>query len=100
MDVFVCAEEQTIAQKWGNVIAKACCDDFYFAMGLKTGATVYFGSAKVNGDWVHLNSVNTSGGWAGLNGTQLLDNRDREFDRGMDVHISAIAWVADAPHGS
>lgn len=82
-------------RRWAPAIQKACCDEFFYAMGLTTGQTIYFSSARVCGEWVHLDDVNSLG-----HGSQLLDSRDREFERGIDVHLSAIAWVADAPHGS
>jgi hypothetical protein len=57
-------------------LRKACNDEFNYTMGLKSGKEIEFSSAEINGDWVHLKRI------PGL-------------ERGMDVRLSEIEWVAD-----
>jgi hypothetical protein len=85
-------------------LRKACEDTFCYALGLSTGTVVFFGSAHpLSAEWVCLNEVEevippvyqrmyfSSG-----------DHRDHTatFDRGMEIQVSMIVWVADAPFGS
>ena len=73
----------------GSVLCKAQYDPFEYALGLVTGETIYFESAKAvgNGEWLHL---------SGLRNQDTSDMDDRE--RGVDVRISAIVWIRDTGH--
>ncbi len=88
-------QQRQLEKRYGAAMAKASCDNFDYAMGLNTGAVIYFTQAELNGEWVHLDGINDM-----HPGTEILSEPYRTFDRGMDVHLSAIAWVSDAPHGS
>lgn len=92
------AEKKT---KWlesllgSEALAKACNDDnFDYALKLRTGEVVRFVGARV-----------LSSGWVRV----YLDEHKRwdtanpfpfKADRGVDIRISEIVWVMDAPDGS
>lgn len=78
-----------------SALAKACMDDcFDYALKLRSGEVIRFTGARlISPGWIH------------------LDVSDKEFqpkinrlpykaDRGVDVRISDIVWVMDAPQGS
>jgi len=77
----------------GGALAKACCDPFDYALKLRTGEVVRFKFATIiNADWIHLELEAED---------QPTDNRiPFKADRGMDVRLSDIVWVMDAPCGS
>lgn len=75
-------------------LAKACFDDFDYAMKLRTGEVIYFSTANViNKEWVHLH-------------LKPMDEQPKAnriaypAERGVDVRMSDIVWVMDAPLGS
>jgi hypothetical protein len=71
-----------------HALAKACTDHFSYALKLSTGEHIFFDFAKpLAPDWVH------------LVGARISYNAS-PYDRGMDVRISAIVWVVDAPFGT
>lgn len=76
-------------------LTKACIDPFDYALRLRTGELIYFESASpMDGPWVHIAGV-----------THVADvsgQRDGgcDFERGLDIRIADIVWVADAPNGS
>lgn len=75
-------------------LRKALCDPFDYALQLRTGETFRFHECAIHGEWLHL-SWGT--GW-------ITDQRDNPtaypFERGLDVRIADIVWIADAPNGS
>ena len=75
-------------------LAKACQDPFDYAMKLRTGEVIDFSFAKVlNKEWVHLEIKPMD--------EQPEANRIAyPADRGVDVRLSDIVWVMDAPRGS
>ena len=75
-------------------LAKACEDPFDYALRLRTGEVIRFSSAVfLNDEWVYLNLMPMS--------QQPEENRiTYKADRGVDVRISDIVWVMDAPNGS
>jgi len=75
-------------------LAKACQDCFDYAMKLRTGEVINFSFAEViNNEWVHLTLKETN--------EQPIANRIAyPADRGVDVRMSDIVWVMDAPEGS
>ena len=75
-------------------LAKACIDEFDYALKLRTGEVVYFEFARVlNKEWVHLTLKPRE--------DQPTANRIAyPADRGVDVRLSDIVWVMDAPNGS
>lgn len=83
-------------------LAKACMDaPFDYALRLKSGEVIDFSGATIVGpDWIHLyvkpadeQRVNQIPGVPAKGLIHLAE-------RGMDVRISEIVWVMDAPMGS
>lgn len=78
---------------WPSFLAKAAVDPFDYAAYVKDLGIVRFTDAAPAGH-----------GWVRL----ILDNHDTAhnhhlpcpFERGVEVRLSDICWVADAPHGS
>jgi hypothetical protein len=64
-----------------------------YMLGLRDGRTIRFGGARLckGGKWVTLLE---------FNGTTQISGVDHRFPRGIDVRISDIMWVTDAPDGS
>lgn len=97
-------DDGTVDEEWGKLVetltgsaalAKACYDNpFDYAMKLRTGEVIAFSGAKVlNPEWVHLDVKPMY--------DQPEENRIAyPAERGMDVRISDIVWVMDAPQGS
>ena len=75
-------------------LAKACADEFDYALRLRTGEVIRFVSAcMVDHTWVHLVLGDS------------LEQPPHDFiaypaERGVDVRLSDIVWVMDAPLGS
>ena len=74
-------------------LLKAVLDPFDYALGLKNGAVIRFGSAVLNGAFVTLTRN-------GLSPEHMSDEIGYILDRGIDVRVSEILWCADAPDGS
>ena len=66
-----------------------------YAMGLRDGRVIYFQGAELvkGGKWVHLPGADDKY-------TLTMTGVDFSLDRGVDIHISDIMWVTDAPNGS
>lgn len=77
-----------------DALAKACQDTFDYAMKLRTGEVIRFYCAEIlNDEWVTLDLYPID--------EQPDSNRIAyPAKRGMDVRISDIVWVMDAPEGS
>jgi hypothetical protein len=78
-----------------DALVKACSDPFDYAMGLRSGQVIRFFQAALSPDkqWVHLEwHVNVS--------DEVMHGVPYSFERGLDVRVSDIMWVADAPNGS
>jgi hypothetical protein len=79
-------------------LVKACEDPFDYALKLRTGELWYFNEATpINREWVSINTVEAFGH---SDEASRLETKRPPFDRGVDVRVSDIVWVADAPHGS
>jgi hypothetical protein len=75
-----------------QVLVKACYDEFDYALKLRTGEIIGFKTVRVISDeWIH---VKLDDSCAAKNPFPF------EVDRGMDIRISDIVWVMDAPNGS
>lgn len=76
-----------------NALTKACSDPFDYVIGLRDGNIIRFEAAEVqqNRKWVKL---------TGITEVKMPEGWDCQFPRGIDVRISDIVWVADAPAGS
>jgi hypothetical protein len=86
-------------------LLKACATPFDYALGLSTGHVLYFESAKLSEDglWLHVKPHEGEHGLPYTDpGNQIWPMRGvpYPFVRGLDVRVSAIIWIADAPRGS
>jgi hypothetical protein len=71
------------------VLAKACQDEFSYAMKLRTGEVILFSGATVlNREWVNLNIGHP---------TVREDGLPFTSERGIDVRLADIVWVMDNP---
>ena len=78
-----------------TALEKATCDEPWdYAIGLVDGSVFRFEGADFmrKGTWVHLRGIRE---WHLPRGSISYN-----FDRGIDIPISAIVWVTDAPEGS
>ncbi len=77
-----------------DALAKACGDEFDYALKLRTGEVIRFTGARViSSGWIHLDVMRHM--------HQPEKNRlPYKADRGIDVRIADIVWVMDAPEGS
>lgn len=72
-------------------LSKAVSDNpFQYALMLRDGTIIEFAGATLPSD-----------GWILLDEPKIV-NRGYEacFDRGLEVRLAEIVWVADTPHGS
>jgi hypothetical protein len=83
--------------RYPDALIKATCDIFNFAMRLTTGELIRFQEAIINGDWVHLTGSEYH---PGVHDESVFPELPHPCPRGIDVRISQIVWVADAPEGS
>jgi hypothetical protein len=73
------------------MLRKACNDSFQYALQLRDGTVFEFEEADpIDDEWVR------------ISGISMAPNTFHKFTfaRGLDVRVSEIVWVADAPHGS
>ncbi len=71
-----------------EALAKACVDEFDYALKLDTGEIFRFTGARIiNSAWVHITGIGESRATWG-------------HERGIDIRVSSIVWVMDAPEGS
>ncbi len=83
-----------IPENWPPTLEKACQDLFLYAVRLRTGETWLFEKAlPINPEWVELRIRLDH--WAHKN-----DLNGMTFPRGVEVRVSDIVWIADAPFGS
>jgi hypothetical protein len=88
-----------------DALCKAFGDPFSYALGLRNGQVIEFQSAELRPgrQWVFLDTGNSQ--------DKPVWNTDPMaavpmisvpmiFDRGIEVRLCDIVWVADAPHGS
>lgn len=75
---------------WPPALIKAMHDPFYYQVKLLTGEEWYIESAQYLND--HYACLKILREWRGANIPQ--------FDRGVEVRVSNIAWIADAPKGA
>lgn len=83
--------------RYGRHLLKSVNDPFCYAMRLTSGDLFYFESARIDGDWVYLDVRNSH--YDDFDGG-VPSTKNPPFERGLQVHLSAIAWCADAPYGS
>jgi hypothetical protein len=89
---------------WPPSLAKAVDDPFDYAMGLRDGTIIYFHHATFippDGEWVHLDLGRNYVQDTPLPRHKMIFNTSNlGHDRGVEIRVSEIVWVADAPHGS
>lgn len=75
-----------------SALAKACIDYHDYMLGLRNGQIIIFKEAKhtIGSKYVHLIDCTL----------EVQDSDDQQFERGMDLLLSEIAWVADSPNGT
>ncbi len=70
-------------------LAKACTDDFSYALKLKNGDEFRFSQARpIDKTWVR------------IDGLIVPEGDTTVFPRGLEIRVDQIAWVCDAPEGS
>lgn len=84
-----------------DALIKAIHDPFDYALGLKNGQVMEFTEARLCRPFVFVSGIKRTT-IKGLEAETAANARypSCDFDRGVDIRISEIAWVADAPHGS
>ncbi len=81
---------------WPDALIKATTDEFYYALKTKNGETFVFKFAEyVNDNFVRL-IFPKKDEWM----TPHTLPTSFPFDRGVELNVSDISWVADAPYGS
>lgn len=96
---------------WPNVLIKAVHDEFMYALKLRTGECWFFCMAEYSNDEFVLLKMGTSfeindfKSHSGLRGADArVFNYNitdlPEYDRGIEVRVSDIVWIIDAPFGS
>jgi len=84
-----------LARGWPPVLIKATMDEgWHYAVGLSSGAVIFFGGARIAGEFAHLTDVERIVG-IGVAGPSI-----ESTERGLDIRVSSIVWAIDAPHGS
>lgn len=85
------------AEGYPPALVKACIDEFSYWMGLRSGLVMEFSSATPcqNTRWVHIN-----GALVLTEMPSIYGKGTPKFERGMDVQVSEIEWIVDAPWGS
>ena len=81
-------------KKYPYALLKAVCAPFTYAASIQGLGVVEFESARICGDWVMLFPGNHDGIEAEFKGLIY------PFPRGIEVLLTNILWVADAPRGS
>ena len=78
-----------------HALAKACEDPcFDYALKLRTGEVLRFVGAEIlNPEWIRID-LGEKDRW------EKPNNFPFKADRGLEIRISEIVWVMDAPDGS
>lgn len=92
---------QTHIPGFPNALTKALSDQFTYMLMLKNGAMIEFESAELQGDYPPVSADH----WVRLHGVKMIQPAIKgedpiNFERGLDVRVSEIVWVVDAPYGS
>jgi hypothetical protein len=83
---------------YNNFLEKAQRDiPWDYAMGLRNGCVIRFNGARLRDkEWIHLLGVGDNADCS----IEMSGVKEVSFERGLDVRISDILWVVDAPNGS
>lgn len=84
------------ARRFPPALLKAAGDPFDYALRLVTGEIVYFNECDLYDGWAHVSAFDDDlrKSWHGTTPFEI------KADRGLDVRLEHIVWVADAPWGS
>lgn len=94
MEAYIYSDTKLMAITGSKALAKACEDPFDYALKLKTGEVIYFHQASIlNKEWIHLSLLP-------YDDQPSVGRIAYKADRGVDVRMSEIVWVMDAPNGS
>jgi hypothetical protein len=86
---------------WPDHLIKAANDPFIYAAYVDGMGVILFTEADVAGvGWVHLKGIQDHEKSCGGFWDQTNREHRMNFERGVDVRLDAIRWVADAPWGS
>ena len=94
------SNENDFAGKLPPALVKALDDQFDYALGLRNGQVIRFSIARLSGKWVHIVGEEGDTHEGGARGGIEMSDSDFHFPRGLDIRLSDIMWVADAPLGS
>lgn len=87
-----------VTMGYPTMLAKACTDAFDYCLKLKNGDLIRFAEAKaISPEWVLIKELDLRR--SHFQSPNIYDNAFL-FDRGIEVRISEIVWIADAPSGS
>jgi hypothetical protein len=108
-----------VPRNWPAALQKAVGDPFVYAMELRSIGVVTFEYAEImchqhagnaysgvvtvaNPDWVRLKNIKLYNELCGFDpmNPKAADSDLFTFERGIEVRVSDILWVADAPWGS
>ena len=81
------------------LLIKATSQALSYALGLKDGTVFAFTEASIHGQWVTLKGVRSHSVPAIRRGKERSESYC-VFDKGVEVRLEAIVWVADSPWGS
>ena len=81
------------------VLIKATAQVLSYALGLWDGTVFVFNEASIHGQWVSLKGVRSHSVPAIKRGKERSEAYC-VFDKGVEVRLDAIIWVADSPWGS
>jgi hypothetical protein len=85
-------------ERYGYHMLKAATDPFDYAMRLTSGDLIYFQQLEIHGDWVTIGGGQIN--WEHSNYAPVVATENPPWERGLQIRIDAIAWIADAPYGS
>lgn len=86
--------------KYGHHLLKSTIDEFDYAMRLVSGDLIYYNHATIEGDWVRVSDEGIVPMRGFLSVSCAPPTPNPPFERGLQIRLDAIAWVADAPFGS
>jgi hypothetical protein len=82
---------------WPDALIKATEDQFGYMARLRTGEVVAFeGATYISDEWVRLENHH----YVFKVSSETHLPKSPNFDRGIEVRVDNIMWVADGPYGS
>jgi hypothetical protein len=85
--------------RYGHHLLKSTIDPFEYAIRLTSGDLIYYQEAAIKGDWVVIPYDGFTARHHG-EGVPPRATDNPPWERGLQIHVDAIAWCADAPFGS